>query len=614
MLTNPHLLLCNGVNPNGKRPREWTSAATHELATFGLSKNVRLLISDLTDRMAARLPNRVRDLAEIAALVYAADQSCKRAGGVTIDYGDQWYRSFRFEIAVRDLDFWTRTDVLDCLSDTLGFLSDETYEFAFSKMISPPQFQDYLEFDAKTADPEPVDRVMLFSGGLDSLAGAVDEVLVNRRRVGLVSHKPVDHLAKKQRELVGEIAHRAKDPKLKPLHFPVLANRIGELYGDHTQRSRSFLYASLAAAVAGYFGLDEIFFYENGIVSINLPLCAQEIGGKATRTTHPKTLQGFGELFSLILKRHFTVHNPFIWDTKEDVLQRLKKAGHVDLACNSLSCSHTRQFTSKSPHCGMCSQCVSRRVASLGANYKDNDPATGYRADVIIGPRKRDEDRILAERFIGVARQVEAMTQVGEFHQKFAGELARVYSYLGMAPRLGAEKMFDLHYRHAVQVGKAMEFQMKEHISEWRKEQLADTCLLNYVCDVRQQPAGRPKREQADFQIGSDQLARVDEETFTVSLGSKSCAFSGRSKLLFQLFARINQRPGHQVTFRTLRENNNVWGDSAVEDVTIRGAVTRLRHTLRKADMGELADRISTGSYQHRPFVMLSSSEHPNSN
>jgi len=75
--------------------------------------------------MAEKLPDRVRDLVELAALVYAADQSCKRLGGVTLDYGDKWHRTFRFEIAVRDLAFWSQKKVLDCLTDTLSFLSEE---------------------------------------------------------------------------------------------------------------------------------------------------------------------------------------------------------------------------------------------------------------------------------------------------------------------------------------------------------------------------------------------------------------------------------------------------------------------------------------------------------
>ncbi len=498
MQSNPHLILGNGVNAKARRPQEWASATTHALATFGPAKNVRLKIADLTDRMAEKLPDRVRDMVELAALVYAADQSCKRVGGVTLDYGDKWHRTFRFEIAVRDLAFWSQKKVIDCLTDTLSFLSEDNYEFVFSRMASPPLFQDYLEFKATMGDPEPVERVILFSGGLDSLAGAVEEVLVKKRRVALVSHKPVDHLAKKQRELVAEITKRAGDPKLKPVHFPVLANRIGEIEGDHTQRTRSFLYASLAAAVANYFGLNQLYFYENGVVSINLPLCAQEIGGRATRTTHPQTLHGYERLFSLVMDATFTVENGLLWETKEDVVRRLVNAGHADLVKNTLSCSHTRQYTCKSPQCGLCSQCLSRRVATLGAGPRDNDPATGYRAEVLTDARKKDEDRILAERYVGVARQVEAMTQVEEFHQKFSGELARVYPYLRMAPSLGAEKLFDLHHRHAEQVGKVMLSSMQELAEQRRTGQLADTCVVNYAFDAGKKPPTSPAVQQAN--------------------------------------------------------------------------------------------------------------------
>jgi len=444
---------------------------------------VRLTITDLTDRMAERLPDRVQDLVELAALVYAADQSCKRLGGVKVDYGDKWRRTFRFEVAVRDLEFWGQKTVIDSLIDTLSFLSDDNYEFVFLPMVSPPAFQEYLEFNAKAGDPDPVERVVLFSGGIDSLAGAVEEVLVQKRRVALVSHKPVDHLAKKQRELVAEITKRAASPQLSPAHFPVLANRISETEGDHTQRTRSFLYASLATAVASYFGLQKIYFYENGVVSINLPLCGQEIGGRSTRTTHPHSLHGYARLFSLITNAPFVVENGLLWETKEDVVRRLINAGQADLVKNSLSCSHTRQFTSKSPQCGFCSQCLSRRAATLGADLGNDDPATGYRADVLADRRNKDEDRILAERFVGAARQVEDMTSADEFHQKYAGELGRVFPYLGMAASLGVERLFDLHHRHAKQVGKVMLNAMHEYAELRRTGRLPDTCVVNYAFD-----------------------------------------------------------------------------------------------------------------------------------
>ncbi len=513
MLPNAHVILCNGA-ADRRRGSSWQSATRLPLATFGPQKNVRLKITDLTDRMASRLPDRVHDLMELAALVYAADQSCRRFGGKTIDYGDKWYRAFRFVIPVRDLAFWSHSKVTETLVETLRFLTDDEYEFAFTKMDVRPQFQDYLDFRTRSKDPDPVERVLLFSGGLDSLTGVVEEVITHRHRVALVSHKPVDHLAKKQRELVAEISNRAKDPKLRPVHFPVLANRIQSPDGDPTQRSRSFLYASMAAAVAHYFRIDDIYFYENGIVSINLPLCGQEIGGRATRTTHPQAMAGFGQLFSAVTDSQFRVHNEYLWDTKEDVLRRLCNAGHRDLARNTLSCSHTRQFTLKAPHCGMCSQCLSRRVAALGADCQDDDPATGYRADAICDHRKKDEDRIMGERFVGDARRVEKMNSVLLFHQAYAGELGRVYPYLGMSPTLGAEKLFDLHLRHAKQVAVVMASEMKNHVEARRTGVLADTSVVNYAFDAEQVSLPRRSEEVslAEFKAEVKRLGKTQKE------------------------------------------------------------------------------------------------------
>lgn len=520
-MSNPHLVLCNGSPPGARRPREWAGAPVTSLSTIPGKSNVNLRITDITDRMAKALPDVIHDLIEFSALIYAADQSCKRSGGKTIDYGAKWHRSFRFEVAVRNPDFWNSDEVRAALEEGLHFLSFDNYEFQFTKLADPPPPDAYLEFKRNQPDPKPVERVMLFSGGLDSLAGAVDEIITRRRRVALVSHKPVDHLAVRQRELVADIRKRAGDARLSPLHFPVLANKAGELSLEYTQRTRSFLYASMATAVATHFGLDEIHFFENGVVSVNLPLCSQEVGSRATRTTHPQTLHAYERIFQLVLKRKFRVHNDFAWMTKEDVLHSLKNSGHVELAKQSLSCTHTRNFTLKSPHCGLCSQCLSRRMASLGADYGDCDPATGYRADPLLGDRLKAEDRILAERFVGSALQIEEMTSSDEFNTAFAGELARVYPYLGTTNEDAAARLFDLHHRHATQVGKVVTGQIREHADAWRRGRLPQTCALAFAC-ARGSPA--PSLSDGEYVPSGD--ARL-----LLSILSTATQLMGRSNL-----------------------------------------------------------------------------------
>ena len=89
---------------------------------------------------------------------------------------------------------------------------------------------------------------------------------------------------------------------------------------EYTQRSRSFLYMSIGATIAKMIGLKSVRFYENGVISLNLPVCAQVAGGRATRTTHPKVMKGFQDIISLVAGEPFTIENPFIWKTKADVV------------------------------------------------------------------------------------------------------------------------------------------------------------------------------------------------------------------------------------------------------------------------------------------------------
>lgn len=102
----------------------------------------------------------------------------------------------------------------------------------------------------------------------------------------------------------------------------------------------------------------------------------------------------------------------------------------------------------------------------------------------------------------------------------------------------------------------------------------------------------------------SDRL-ELDNQCFTIHFGGRSCRIPPRSEQLFALLERISRRPDHQVRFEDLCSPGDVWDGLSVEDSTIRGAVARLRKLLREHGMDALAERISTGTYQRRPYVML---------
>ena len=78
-------------------------------------------------------------------------------------------------------------------------------------------------------------------------------------------------------------------------------NKGQEEAAEFTQRSRSLMFATLGFVVARMFGLNDLSFYENGVMSINLPIAEHVLGSRASRTTHPRVFTDFSRLFSLLL-------------------------------------------------------------------------------------------------------------------------------------------------------------------------------------------------------------------------------------------------------------------------------------------------------------------------
>ena len=238
-----------------------------------------------------------------------------------------------FRIPVRNPDLWNSPAIKDELIETLSFLSEDEYYFDFVKLRSQPPTQKHLEFNMSWPD-----EVVLFSGGLDSLGGAVHEAVVDKRKVALVTHKSTPKLARRHGKLQELLKQHADSP---PLHIPVTINKAKSLGREYTQRSRSFLYMALGSTVAQMVGLSRVRFYENGIVSFNLPPSPQVIGARATRTTHPRVIDGFGGIISTLAGKQFVVENPFLWKTKTDIVRTIAEAGCAEMIKFTTSCTHT---------------------------------------------------------------------------------------------------------------------------------------------------------------------------------------------------------------------------------------------------------------------------------
>lgn len=460
------------LTAEGRQPRV--------LRIGGPGANVRLTVGDIHQRLVADIPDRFLDLLDLAAYVYAGDQAVKR-GDLSAPGAPGWRRLLRYRAPVRDPGFWAGAAVRDALVQTLSFLSDDEYDFEFVPLDDPPPVQQYLEFTGTPFD-DGVDEVMLFSGGLDSLGGAVREAVVDRRTVALVHHRSTGKDAGRHDELVRRLAERAGGSRV--LHFPVVANKAKGLGREHTQRTRSFLFAALGGTMAVMLGLSRVRFYENGVLSLNLPVSGQVVGARASRTTHPLVLRGYADILSLAADRPFAVENPFQWLTKTEVVRGLAEAGCGELIGLTRSCAHTWTRTKEHPHCGSCSQCLDRRFAVLAAGADAHDPADRYAIDLFVGARPGDEPRTMLAGYVETANQVERMTPV-EFFSRF-GEAARAVRHLAGVAGSAAEAgrlVFDMYRRHARQVTGVIDQALGRHAAMLRRRELSPDCLLRLVAD-----------------------------------------------------------------------------------------------------------------------------------
>jgi hypothetical protein len=466
-----NLIFCDGWEP----VRKFKKSKRLSLSLSGTSANVTLRIGDISAKMAANIPDVLADLVEISTYVYCADQAVTRGGDGALNFGAGWRRRFHFFIPVRRPDVWDQADVREVLCESLSFLSEDTYEFSFTKVTNPRPMEQYFEFDG----PErQLDEVVLFSGGLDSLGGVVQEAVVQKRSVALVSHRSSPKIDRKQRDLVADIIERC--PANPPLHVPTWVHKEKALGREYTQRTRSFLYASLAVTVARMVGQSRIKFYENGLTTLNLPINEQVLGTRATRTTHPQALSGFARLFSLLLGQPFAIDSPFLWKTKAEIVNLIGEAGCQDLIKYSVSCMHTMRLTTLHTHCGCCSQCVIRRFATLASCFGEHDTQEMYKVDLLTDARNEGPDVTMLESFIRTAKTMELMTAM-EFFSKF-GEASRVLRHLPGSADQVATQILDLHKRFSHEVGGVLTKGIEDHAESLRLRKLPASCAISLAC------------------------------------------------------------------------------------------------------------------------------------
>jgi 7-cyano-7-deazaguanine synthase in queuosine biosynthesis len=412
--------------------------------------NVALHIDDIRARYRRELPDYLLDLLELATYVFAADNVTSRGGKKREDMAAKWRRTFLLVVTVRRPEIWRQREVVEALQKALHFISDDNWKLEFIPSLRPSPADVYLNLRSAQDDGTASSSVVLFSGGLDSLSGAVRELMEDRQSVVLVSHRSAPIVANRQDRLVRNLRDRFGE---RVFHVPVRAHMTSGLRThEFTQRTRSFLFTALAAVVAELEQSTTIKFYENGVMSINLPPSTHYVGTRASRTTHPHALFLLQDALRRVSPARLAIDNPYIWMTKADVIKELAAHGGAELIPFTISCTRTREADAMHPHCGRCVQCLQRRLSVLFAGVAEHDPAEFYAIDLLEGARTDALDRAMSVDFIRSALEISRSTDLA-FLSAYGGHTADLSAaFPGLKPNIVSKRVIELFHRYADEV------------------------------------------------------------------------------------------------------------------------------------------------------------------
>lgn len=440
----------------------------------GKNPTFRIDTERISAKLLAPLTPILEDLLEIASTVFAADGSFRRGGPSRPGMGNGWRRNFTFEIPVRDPMFWSSPAVLGALTDAVAFLTDDDVAFRFVQSAAQYGPQAFFQFQDEAA-AFAADEVILFSGGLDSFAGALEALATHHRKVVLVSHVSAPKVQKRQEALARCLATRFPG---QVLHIPVRATRVGAEAAETTQRSRSFLFASLGQVVARMIGAKEVRFYENGVVGHQLPISSQVVGTMATRTTHPLSLQLLNALMARLAPEPVPIGNPFEWLTKADVLRPIAENGGSGQIAEAASCTSIHNQSNEKSHCGTCTQCLDRRFGILAEKLEAFDPADHYATDVLLGERTAPHSATLAGFWVAHALE-KARLDEHAFLARYGQEFARIRrGYPDIPAREIMTRCLDMHRRQGAYVVRVLTEAIALHAGEMAHKQVTRTSLL----------------------------------------------------------------------------------------------------------------------------------------
>jgi hypothetical protein len=341
--------------------------------SFGLNQKVELSVDFLSMYDFAKDTSSTRfDFFLISSIVYGIDNLLNRE----LFSIDGWAREIEVVFPVKNLSSWQGNETH--LANTLKFLTGDFWFISFEQLNTKKLF---IEKDKRWTRKIPIYQkhnirsINLFSGGLDSLIGAINTLgnLQNGDKVIFASHFDSNSVGPNsdQRALINILSnHFAK--KLYWLQTTVTLSRNdtnnNSLVLEDSYRSRSLLFIGIGVYFFSNVKTDTLIIPENGTISLNFPLTPSRASSLSTRTTHPYFLS---LVQALISKTIGNIHlsNPYSLQTKGEMVlncmdQKALEASYTEsVSCGKRGRKSYWAIRSGTDHCGVCMPCIYRRAA-----------------------------------------------------------------------------------------------------------------------------------------------------------------------------------------------------------------------------------------------------------
>ncbi|MGZ5434570.1 MAG: 7-cyano-7-deazaguanine synthase [Pyrinomonadaceae bacterium] len=421
------------------------------------------------------LPPLLADWIDVAVASYFADRFAvrrTRLGGKRQQY--HWGRVVKLRVGLRAPEIWRREEVSQCLSDLLGFITGDKWQFEFVEYRGDPRPSE-VNVQATLFPLTGPTRVALYSGGLDSFAAVAQEMWANQAQqfvlVSGVTNSRQQAGQRRQVRAIEEFVGRA------PIHVTVPLRRSWrevQLPEEWSQRGRGFLFLTLGGATSLAINNHELFVFENGIGAINLPINGTQVGTYSSRAVNPITLARMEAFIQVLTGKNFTIHNPFLFRTKGEMCSNEAVVSLASLVSETFSCDGFPVRAHGCPQCGTCSSCILRRISLLHANLLEHD--RGYLVDVFDEAKtlNRDQQYVLRAMYWQARRISECLGNVDAWQA-----MTRVFPMLIRIEDVLATR--GDQNRHLIQSSLLRLYQ--QYIDEWN--QFQSRCSLFLRVDVR---------------------------------------------------------------------------------------------------------------------------------